>query len=145
MSNESFEYALVNNEVDQYFKGSGNYLCLNRDYGVHNYGPALFLVLRDVQCGKIDTELFVHEFTSFVKRLRNNPEDQEHFFGNIEAYVRRIYLSKSINIDVLFDSEVSCSAIRHYLNDNKDSDVAKRVMSYIQRDFPQAKILTYLE
>ena len=145
MKKSTFEHALENNELDDYFKGLSDYFLLERDNGVHDYFTHIFIALDDVQCGKIEAELFVREFTSFVKGLRNTPDDQEHFFGNIEAYVRILYLSKSINIDVLFDSEASFSAIRHYLHDNKDCDLGRRMLSYIQRDLPQAKILTYLD
>ena len=145
MSNESFDNALVNNEVDLFFRGLDNYFCLNRDYGDHNYSPAMFLVLSDIQSGKIESELFVHEFTSFVKGLRNNPDDQEHFFQNIYFYLRNVHRIKTIDTDLLFNDVTAESTIRHYLHENKDCNLGKRIMSYIQRDFPQAKILTYLD
>ena len=145
MKKSTFEHALENNELDDYFKGQGDYFSLNRDYGVHDYGVRTFIALRDVQYGKIEADLFVREFTLFVKGLRNTQEDQGHFFENIYFYLQELHQSKTIDTDVLFNDVEAKSAIRDYLHDNKDCDLGSRFMSYIQRDFPQAKILTYLE
>ncbi|MBU2898320.1 hypothetical protein [Vibrio hepatarius] len=145
MKKSTFEHALENNELDYYFKGLSDYFLLERDNGVHDYFTHIFIALDDIQCGKIEVDLFVREFTLFVKGLRNTQEDQEHFFKNIYFYLRVMYQTNTIDTDVLFNDAAAESAIRDYLHENKDGDLGSRFMSYIQRDFPQAKILTYLE
>lgn len=83
-----FGQVVERGETESFFKGLGDYFVRDPEWGVHVYAAHYGSHVQDFVNLRHENQLiFEDSFIDFVKSLKANTDDADHFFGNLSAII----------------------------------------------------------